>query len=80
MLRCYEAFILPHIVFFSITISLQVLAESLRVLDEIQDMIREELKLAPGAPLGNQPPGLMSRVPRPLLAALEVMLNLDIIS
>lgn len=57
-----------------------MLAESLRVLDEIQDMIREELKLAPGAPLGNQPPGLMSRVPRPLLAALEVMLNLDIIS
>ena len=50
-----------------------MLEESLHVLDEVQDMIREELKLPPGAPLGDEPLGLMSHVPRPLLAALEVI-------
>ena len=49
-----------------------MLEESLRVLAEVQDMIREELELSSGAPLEDLPPDLMSRAPRQLIAALEV--------
>ena len=50
----------------------QVLAESLRVLTDIQSLICEELQLPPGSMLDEQPAEIMSRVSAPLLGALEV--------
>lgn len=50
----------------------QVLEESLSVLSEVQDLIREEAGLPPGSSLERQPPELMANVSLPLMEALEV--------
>lgn len=46
------------------------------MLREIEGLIRTSLNLPPDAPLGTQDEALMSRVPEPLLEALEVGLRL----